>query len=237
MRNLIVFIAVLAAILAAAFLFRVQPSGTATVFRSGSRVIVRTTPLYVRAIGATSCHAPMIGDRLVFEGDVPNDQFTTHIRFTYTTPPSVPANWPDGDWCTSLATRIRVPAMPLLDLLDHRRESGDRIAAAIEQDLRAAGILATVSARVDLPPGFERLRAVAEVVRREEKKRPVIFLGPDGAGWQLTDWYIVTCSRFFTLIPLLLLCIRRRSSRGLSSAFTMRRRPSTSRGYANSCRR
>ena len=192
MRNLIVFIAVLAAILAAAFLFRVQPSGTATVFRSGSRVIVRTTPLYVRAIGATSCHAPMIGDRLVFEGDVPNDQFTTHIRFTYTTPPSVPANWPDGDWCTSLATRIRVPAMPLLDLLDHRRESGDRIAAAIEQDLRAAGILATISARVDLPPGFERLRPVAEVARRVEKTRPVIFIGLDGADWQLLDGYMAS---------------------------------------------
>src|SRR2546428_4081516 len=161
MRKLVVFIAVLAVIVIAAFLFRVQPSGTATVFRSGSRVIVRTTPLYVRAIGAASCRVPMIGDRRVFEGDVPSDQFTTHIRFTYSAPPSLPANWPDGDWCTSLASRIHVPAMPTLDLLDHRRESGDRIAAAIENDLRSAGVLAAVSARIDLPPGFERLRPVA----------------------------------------------------------------------------
>jgi len=172
-------------------LFRWQPSGSATIYRGGSRVIARTTPLYVREIGASKCHVPMIGDRFSFEGEAPGDGFTVHVRFTYTIPPLLPANWPAGDWCTSLAHRIAIPSVPLLDLLDHRRGSGDRIAETIERDLRNDGVLATnVSARIDVPPGFERLRPVAEVAKRARKERPVIFIGLDGADWKLLDGYM-----------------------------------------------
>src|SRR5947209_7191490 len=96
MRSVVIAFVVLIVIGFAAFLVRVQRSGTATIFRSRSRLIVRTTPLYVRAIGAAACHVPMIGERLLFDADVPSDPFTVHVRFTYAAPPSVPAGWPAG---------------------------------------------------------------------------------------------------------------------------------------------
>src|SRR5881397_3455372 len=113
MRSVVIAFVVLIVIGFAAFLVRVQPSGTATIFRSGSRVIVRTTPLYVRAIGTAACRVAVVGDRLLFDADLPNDAFSVHVRCTYTAPPSVPAGWPAGDWCTTLSQRIHVPQVGL----------------------------------------------------------------------------------------------------------------------------
>ena len=48
--------------------------------------------------------------------------------------------------------------------------------------------------RVDLPPGFERLRIVPEVAKQTHRARPVIFVGLDGADWQLLDEYIANGS-------------------------------------------
>src|SRR5439155_16769319 len=92
------------------------------------------------------------GDRFAFESDVPivsatNDEFPVHIRFTYTPPPSLPSNWPARDWCSSLATRVATAVARFAALnhaeefLDRRRATTDRIAAALEQDLRSAGVL------------------------------------------------------------------------------------------------
>ena len=193
MRKLLALIAIVVVAALALMFFRWQPRGTATVFRSGSRVIVRTTPLYIRAAGAPLCRVPMIGDALAFDGDVPSEAFSVHVRFAYTPPPSLPAGWPAGDWCTSLAQRIVIPPVAIDDLLDRRRETSDRIADAIQRELKAAGILTSnVSARVDLPQAFERLRPVADVQRRAKKERPVIFIGLDGADWNLLDGYIAS---------------------------------------------
>jgi tetratricopeptide (TPR) repeat protein len=193
MRKLSIGIIAIVVAAAAAILFRLQSPQSATIYRSGSRIIARTTPLYVRVPGASQCRVPMIGDRYAFDGDVPSDDLTVHVRFTYTIPPMLPGHWPDGDWCSSLVRRIHISAVPLLDLADHRREVGDRIAAAIERNLRADGVLATnVSARIDLPPGFERLRPVADVASRAKPARPVIFIGLDGADWNLLDGYMAS---------------------------------------------
>jgi len=191
MRKISIVIIVVVVASAAAFLFRFQGRNTATVFRSGPRVVVRRTPLYVRVPGTPQCRVPMIGDRLVFEGNVPGDGLTVHIRFTYVAPATVPDRWPDGDWCESLARRIRLPAVSTIDVLDRRRAAGDRIAAAIESDLRAAGVVTSdVSARIDVPPGFERLRPVPEIAARIHPAAPVIFIGLDGADWNLLDGYM-----------------------------------------------
>src|SRR2546430_788827 len=70
-----------------------------------------------------------------------------------------------------------------------RRGSGDRAATAIAQGM-AAVRPASVSVRIDLPPGFERLRIVPDVGQRAAHARPVIFIGLDGADWQLLDDYV-----------------------------------------------
>jgi len=189
MRKLVTAIFVVAAIAFVALFVRVQPSGVATVFRNGSHVVARTSRVYVRASG-NECSVPMIGDRFAFSGDAPatsasNDEFSVHIRFTYTT----------TQWCDSLREHVDAAAAETrasaADLLDHRREAGDAIANAVAQKLRSIGAGA-VSARVDLPPGFERVRPVAEVASRATRQPPVIFIGLDGADWNLLDGYMAS---------------------------------------------
>ncbi|MDQ6800231.1 MAG: alkaline phosphatase family protein [Acidobacteriota bacterium] len=202
MRKLALFFSALVVIGLAALLFRVQPSGTATVFRSGRRVITLWTPVYIRPLGSTSCRVKTLGaDRLSFEADEPvvsstNDEFGIHIRFGYAPPSMILADWPAGDWCTSLEKHVgAVAAMAAsrfgaMDLIDRRRETSDRIAERIEKELH--GIATSVSARIDLPSGFERLRSVAEVSKATHAARPVIFIGLDGADWQLLDDYMAS---------------------------------------------
>lgn len=43
--------------------------------------------------------------------------------------------------------------------------------------------------RADLPAGFDRLRSVRVVTDRVKQQRPVIFVGLDGADWQLLDHF------------------------------------------------
>ena len=193
MKRLLVAVAVLVAAGVIALFFRFQPRHTATVFRSGQRVIVRSTPLYVRIPGTSQCRVPMIGDLLAFEGNADADAFTVHVRFNYSPPTTLPERWPGGDWCQSLARSLRVPEVPAIDVLDHRRDAGDRIAAAIERDLRASGIVTSgLSARIDVPPGFERLRPVPQIASRAHAAKPVIFIGLDGADWDLLDGYMAS---------------------------------------------
>ena len=70
MRKPVTAILTIALVALAASVIRVQPSGTATLFRSGSHVVERKTLLYVRARGA-ACRVPSIGDHLSFSGDAP----------------------------------------------------------------------------------------------------------------------------------------------------------------------
>src|SRR5579872_6771243 len=131
-RSLILFFVAIVALLA--IFARYQPSGSATIFRSDDRLVVRATPVYIRATG-TRCRAQTLGDQLRFEDDAPaasatNDEFTIHLRFAYTAPSSLPAGWPAGNWCDTLNTRILAAAkreagrFNASDLLDRRRTAG-----------------------------------------------------------------------------------------------------------------
>src|SRR5262249_20275958 len=187
-------VAILAVVAIGILLLRLQPGRTATVFISGGfRVIARTTPLYVRVPHASQCRVPMAGDQLAFVNDIDAGQFMVHVRFNYNAPAWMPAGWRGLDWCESLARRIRVPEVTASEALDRRREAGDRIAAAIERDLRGDGVaVSAVSARIDLPLGFERLRPVPEIASRAHAAAPVIFIGLDGADWNLLDGYMAS---------------------------------------------
>ena len=100
---------------------------------------------------------------------------TSLVNFAYENRRALPRDWPDGDWCSSLEKVVR----------EHAN------AEDIQHALAAANLkTSSVSAHVQLPPGWERVRPVPEVVKLARKAPPVLFIGLDGADWQLLDDYI-----------------------------------------------
>ncbi|HEV7428873.1 MAG TPA: alkaline phosphatase family protein, partial [Thermoanaerobaculia bacterium] len=204
MRSKIVLAAAAAIVVAALGSFiRFQPSGEATFFRADRSVVVRGTPVYLRPLTTGGqCRVTAANEHFAFDGNAigvtaTGDEFPLHVRFSYSAPASLPSDWPAGDWCSSLALRVAAIARNASHgesadaLLADRRASGDRISAAISNSLSTAGIRTdAVSARADLPQGFERLRAVPEIASRGRTARPVVFVGLDGADWQLLDEYM-----------------------------------------------
>ncbi len=192
-RKVVTAVAAIVVLTAGALFFiRIQPSGVATVFRDGARIVVRTTPVFLRASGV-ACRVPLLGGHPSFVADVPatsatNDEFTVHVRFTDGV---VPASSPASEtWCEAMRAQVadavvtasaKITATALFD----RRRSGDIIATAIERAVHANA----VSARVDLPPGFERLPTM---IAGAARTRPVIFIGLDGADWNLLDGYMAS---------------------------------------------
>lgn len=199
MRRLLFAALVALAILAALFV-RVQPSGQASVFRRGRSLSTRTSTIYLRPLlGGQRCRAAAFDGHLLFDSNLTgvtatSDEVPLRVRFTYDPPETVAAGWPEGDWCGSLATRLQAYASQaagretVATLLADRRSAGERVAAILSSKLEAAGVRATgVSARIDVSAESERLRGVAEVAGRTRAARPVIFIGLDGADWQLLD--------------------------------------------------
>ncbi|MEA2162614.1 MAG: hypothetical protein QOK37_741 [Thermoanaerobaculia bacterium] len=202
---LIITVAILAALLAV--FLRFQSSDCATVFRRDRSIATRTSAIYLRPLfGGDRCCAKLTDGRLVFDSSVivssaSADEFPLRVRFTYDAPSSLPIGWPDGDWCGSLSARVAASAFrasqrETIDaLLADRRAAGDRIAAGIENELKVDGMrVSAVSARLELPAGFERLRIVPEVAKQSHKTKPVIFVGLDGADWQLLDEFMANGS-------------------------------------------
>ncbi|HSY47362.1 MAG TPA: alkaline phosphatase family protein [Thermoanaerobaculia bacterium] len=182
---------------------RTQPSGSAMVFRRGGSIAVREGRVYLRPVlGGDRCRVTLAGGRLAFDSSVTavsasDDELPLRVRFRYDAPATIPSDWPQGDWCGSLRARVEAFAASASHpetadaFLADRRAAGDRIAAGIERELLCAGLRAdSVSARLDIPPGFERLRIVPEVARQAHISKPVIFIGLDGADWQLIDEYM-----------------------------------------------
>ncbi|HEV7571742.1 MAG TPA: alkaline phosphatase family protein [Thermoanaerobaculia bacterium] len=202
-KSLLIAASSLAVAALVAIFVRVQPAGCAMVFRRAGSVVVRSQRIYLRPLfTGIRCCAKTSDGRLEFDQSVIGisataDEVPLRVRFTYDAPAAAPANWAAGDWCGALLARVAASASTASQtetvetLLSDRRAAGDRIAAAIGRELKAAGVGAdAVSARIDLPPGFERLRNVSELSRQVHAARPVIFIGLDGADWQLLDEYI-----------------------------------------------
>lgn len=202
MRKPVLAVTVIAFILAIlAAVVRIQPPATATMIRNGESLVVRNTPLFLRAGGA-SCRVATIEGRPVFDQTLTGrtatmDEIRVRVRFTYSPPARLPSGWPGGDWCQSLHARVAAAAeratasLTHADLLANLRAAGDRTGAAIEAELRREGLSpSAVSARTELPAGFARARTVPQVAQRARKMPPVLFLGLDGADWQLLDEFI-----------------------------------------------
>src|SRR3954452_4259369 len=190
------------AVLLAIFV-RLQPSGTATIFRRGSSVSVSTHAVYFRPLaGGERCSAATVGDRLQFDAPLTaatatKDEISLRVRFAYDAPNALPANWTGADWCSSLLARVSALARAAArtqtadSLLAGRRAATDRIATAISQQLASDGVrVESASVGIDLQKGFDHLRAMNDLANRSRPAQPVIFVGLDGADWQLLDDYM-----------------------------------------------
>ncbi len=202
MRPKIVVPLVAAIVLAAllAVFVRLQPSGQATIFRQDGALAIRMHALYFRPLrSGEQCRTTTAEGRLFFDATLTGstatgDELPLRVRFAYDLPETLTAGWPEGTWCTSLNERVSAIARhreTVETWIDDRRAAGDRIAAAITSALGRDGIRTdSVSVRADLPAGFDRLRTAPDVVARVHSARPVIFIGLDGADWQLLDDYM-----------------------------------------------
>ena len=200
MRKLALLLLLLFAAWTVAFV-RVQPRASASIFRTGERVTVRTRPVYIKPFRfETRCRVATLGELLRYEIDTVGvtasaDEFPVRVRFAYKPPSSVPSQWPAGDWCAALdrmvAERIdRWARTETIGTLTDRRGAGERASSHLARTL-AIG-LSGVSVQISLPPHFERLRVVEEVAARTAKRPPVIFIGLDGADWELLDRYMAS---------------------------------------------
>jgi Flp pilus assembly protein TadD len=187
----------------AALTLRVQPGGKATVIRNGSAVHVQRSRVGVALLmKGSTCLVPKPGDALLFQQPFhvvtrSGDELDLTIRFTYLPPSILPATWPEGDWCASLSTVVRtlaneaVAGASIEEAFRHPRAASDAIVDDLQRHLAAAGLSPhSVVARLDLPKGFELLRPVPEVAARSRRANPVIFIGLDGADWELLDEYM-----------------------------------------------
>ncbi len=169
---------------------RIQPPGFSRVVRRQANVsVVWRRAALVAPFGTESCLAPQRGDQLFFHRTVPLGDVALNINFAYTPPTSLPRHWPKGDWCTSLANFVEQHVRADDNEDPHAAES--RISMDLQRALAEARLrTSSVSAGLKLPPGWERTRPVQEVAKLAARSAPVLFVGLDGADWELLDDYI-----------------------------------------------
>lgn len=182
--------------------FSYQPRGEARVIRNGDgvRLIagrVGFAPLYLGRGCLVSGGERLAFDHAMNGRTAANDSVELDIAFQYAPPASLPAGWPDGEWCTSLETFARTSVERWLlafdrdELLGDSRAAGWLAAEALERDLEAAGIDAdNVSVRPRVPDELLSTRAIPEIVAMGSDAPPVIVLALDGADWQYLDHLI-----------------------------------------------
>lgn len=196
--------AVAAAVIAVVAVFlltvRMQPAGHARVVRRGEDLRVVSGRVAFAPIGGQRCIVPLANrlarfDRLYETVDAGGETIPVAVRFDYSVPDRVPPSWPKGDWCFSLAawTESFVDAMVAgADVEALRRDprgSGESIARALQQrfaELRPRSL----TVRPTIPPTALATLPVAEIAAQTTKTPPVIFIGLDGADWQLLDAYM-----------------------------------------------
>ena len=114
------------------------------------------------------------------------------IRFDYVVPDRVPASWPEGDWCSSLATRVEqiaktwVAQADIEPLRRDPRRAGEIAAAAFTAQL-ASLHPRSLTVRPRIPESAIAALPVPEIASQTTNAKPVIFIGLDGADWQLLD--------------------------------------------------
>jgi tetratricopeptide (TPR) repeat protein len=183
-------------------MLRLQPEGQAGVTRRGSSLSVAKRRVALRTFGGETCFVPLQGERLYFKDQIAvetksGDRFDVPVSFTYEAPATLPADWPDGDWCTSLKSWLAAHLAQAMTgvtpetLASQSREVSDRLSNMLASDLGRSSIKAdAVSVRMEMSFGWQRTVPIPEIAKSVRAANPVIFIGLDGADWQLLDDYV-----------------------------------------------
>lgn len=199
-RIVAVAIAVLAVAGLLALTVRIQPADHARVVRNGDALRVVAGRIGFVLPAGQPCIVPFANGLARFDGVVPTEDaggetIDVAVRFDYAVPERVPASWPNGDWCASLGARVGEIAKTWIAQADvdalrrDPRRAGEAAAAALEQQL-AALHPRSLTVRPHVPESAIATLPVAEIAAQATKTRPVIFIGLDGADWQLLDAYM-----------------------------------------------
>ncbi len=169
--------------------------------RSGSSLRVAASRVALVSPFGASCVVPRRGDQLFFEKALQlpvsdGNVLDVNVNFAYQPPATIAAGWPQGDWCRSLAATVDQTARAAgqrisAEALDDPRAVESLLSDALQKALAAGGVrTSSVSARLGLPPGWQRTRPVPDVAHLAAKEPPLLFIGLDGADWELLDDYM-----------------------------------------------
>lgn len=201
MKRIVVGAAVVLAILAVLLLtLRVQPEGHARILRNGDALRVVASRVGFVPPGGAPCIAPFANglarfDRVVDAEDRGGEIIPMAVRFDYVVPTRMPAGWPAGDWCASLGQISEqfldalVASTDVDALRRDPRGSGESIARALTERFAELHPRA-LTVRPRIPEDALATLPVAEIASHATRAQPVIFIGLDGADWQLLDAYM-----------------------------------------------
>ncbi len=199
-RILVVAIAVVAVVAALVLTVRVQPAGSARIVRSGEAVRVLSGRAGLVMPGGRQCIESFENGRARFDRvleleDGGGETIAVAVRFDYAVPDRVPASWPAGDWCAALASRVEQIAKSWIARADvdalrsDPRRAGESAAAVLTTEL-AALQPRSLTVRPRIPESALATLPVPEIAALATATKPVIFIGLDGADWQLLDQYM-----------------------------------------------
>ncbi|HEX2832707.1 MAG TPA: alkaline phosphatase family protein [Thermoanaerobaculia bacterium] len=202
-RTPLVAAAAILVILAALLLtFRIQPVGSARIVRQGDALRVVSGRIGYAGIGGQPCIAPLAGDLARFDRnydieDAGGETIGVAVRFDYVVPQRVPQSWPDGNWCSSLNARVQELAKNWLAGADvealrrNPREAGERAAASLQSQIAQWALQPkSLTVRPRVPESALATLPIADIAAQTVGSKPVIFIGLDGADWQLLDFYM-----------------------------------------------
>lgn len=196
-------IALLLLIAAAALLtIRIQPAGAARIVRNGDSLRFVANRIGFVGTGGSPCITPAANglarfDRSYDVTDAGGETIATAVRFDYAVPERVPERWPEGDWCSSLGARVGelvqqwIASAEIESLRRNPRRAGELAAAALDRQLGQWGVDAQhLTVRPRVPETALLTLPIPQIAAQATKAPPVIFIGLDGADWQLLDHYM-----------------------------------------------
>jgi Flp pilus assembly protein TadD len=199
---LVAAIVVLAIAAALLLTLRVQPAGSARIIRNGDALRLVTGRIGYAGIGGQPCIAPGSNELLRFDRtydleDAGGEPVGVNVRFDYAVPQRVPHSWPEGDWCASLNTRVNELAKTWLaranveSLRRSPRAAGEHAASVLQPQIAQWGLQPkSFTVRPSISESALATLPVPEIAARAVASKPVIFIGLDGADWQLLDRYM-----------------------------------------------
>jgi Flp pilus assembly protein TadD len=199
-RFLVAAIGLLAIVTVLGVTVRIQPAGSARITRNGDALRVVSGRVGFVAPGGEPCILPFAHglarfDRAMDVEDGGGATIGVAVRFDYSVPDRVPASWPAGDWCSSLGARVEQSVkswMASADVERLRRDprrAGEAATRVLTQQLSALAPR-SLTVRPRVPESAIAALPIPEIAALTTNAKPVIFIGLDGADWQLLDQYM-----------------------------------------------